>query len=134
MKLERKSKSAFSGLDMVTYCWRLEEIKTREDALKLLFSVSKLGKCFGFGFRGYEDMDEHGNEASFKTIDEVEKGGEEIEKIDPDTADTYIGVDGGNVSVIINPFWDNENGTWMRVRGPEKAAEKVSAAIKKIVE
>ena len=73
MKLESKSKSAFSGLDVATYRWRLEEVKTEDEILDLLFKISKLGKCSGFGFYGYSDMDTHENEASFKTIDEVKK-------------------------------------------------------------
>ena len=130
MKLERKE--AFSsGTD---YYWKIEEIKTEKDAVDLIFRVSKLGKCFGFGFRGYDDMDEHGNEATFKTVEEVKKGWETIKKIDPDTVDTFVEVGDGRVSISINPFWDNEKGTFLSVFGPEKAAKKVSAAIKKMVE
>lgn len=134
MKLERKSKSAFSDLDMVTYCWRVEEVKTEDEILDLLFKISKLGKCSGFGFYGYSDMDTHENEASFKTIDEVKKNRAEISRIDPDSATTYINSGDGWVDVIINPFWDNEDGTWMRVRGPESAVRKVSAEVKKMFE
>jgi len=121
-------------MEKVSDIWEVEEVKTEKDCLKMMARIAGLGKLGGFHFSGYEDMDEHGNEVSFKTIEELKDGFGEIERIGADTATVYVDIDGHEVSVTFSPFWDNEKGTRVSVFGDEGAVRKAEQKIKPVIE
>lgn len=134
MKLKNKT-WGFDGV--IGYLWEVEEIKTEKECIDLLVKIAEKLGAKGFNFWGYEDMDEHGNEVSFDTVKEMLAGADEIKRIEPDSAATAVVVDGKQVEIEINPFWDNEKGTRISVVSlseDEKAIKLVSAKVKKIVE
>ena len=129
MKLTKKE-----NVLSVSYRWELDEITTEKQCLVLVAKIAEIGELKEIEFHGYEDMDEHGNWASFDTVEEYKKGIPSLGKIEPDTATVIFKFDGDNVSVTINPLWDNENGTRMRMNClDEDVAEKVAKILEEKV-
>jgi len=113
--------------------WKMEEVKTEKACLKVALATCKLGELVRVECRGYEDMDEHENHATFETQKEFAENLDKIRKIDADRIEVYLNVDGATVSAVFGPCSDDENGNWVTVFGKEDAAKKLSSEIKKLI-
>ena len=131
MKLTGKEKLFIS----TDYNWAVEEVKTERDCLKLVAVIAGLKEECGISFRGYEDMDEHGNWTEFGSVEEYKKGIKEVEKIDPDSATIRFEAGDDIITIYVWGIMDNEQGTKITVSGRnENAVKEVSMEIKKAVE
>ena len=129
MKLMAKNKI----LDYVNYQWKMEEVKSEKDCLKLALSACKLGDLIGVECRGYSDMDTHENVATFKTQKEFATGLDAVKKIDADRVQVSLRVGKDDVDVTFGPCANTEDGNWVTVYGKEELVKKISAEIQKLV-
>ena len=129
MKFEEK----FKIDDKIVYVWRMEDIKDEKSCMELAFKIAKLWKKASFYFRGYSDMDTHGNEAGFSSEEEVRNASDVLKKIDPDDVTVSACTPDGIVEVIVWLPEKCDKGTTVSVYGPESLVKKTSSEIKKIV-
>lgn len=117
--------------NIVILRWEMDDIKTEEACFALAAAAADIGELIRIECEGYSDMDTHENYCSFETKKAFEKGLDKVRKIDADTISVFLNVGGTQVTVDVNPVWNNDAGTNLSVMGPEEAAEKVSSAIRK---
>lgn len=119
----------------VVYDWELDEIKDEKQLFKLIAKVTEIGELRVIEFHGYEDMDEHGNWAIFRSVGEMQRGIKGLSKIKPDDVTIRIGFGGEQVLVSIYGIDKVEEGVQMGfVAAKEVNAAKVAKKLEKCVE
>ena len=118
----------------VAYDWEIDEIKDEKQLFQIIVKVAEIGELLAIEFRGYEDMDEHGNWAVFRSVGEMQRGIKDLSEIEPDEVKIRIVYGGEQVLVSLYGIDKVKDGVQIGlVAAKEENADKIAKIVEKCV-